>query len=246
MTTEMILFLDIETTRHPQSYYDLPEDGKEAFCKRFRKEIAELQINVEDPVFLRTIENSLYNDNAAFYAEYGRVVCISIGFINHGKLHIKSFYGKEEDILIQFAELANKFDFLCAHNGLEFDFAFLTRKYFMHRLPPPRLLNNFGKKPWEMALLDTLNIWRASSTRYTVSLIQLAYALGLPSPKQDMQGADVPDAFYNGKLADIIAYCEGDVITLVNVWRVLRGEPTFISEQVLFINHQPIMDHENT
>lgn len=235
MTSEMIFFLDIETAQSPQYFSQLPEDGKYAFRKKFRAEIEELQNDLP----IEGIEEIVWKKNAALYAEYNVIVCLSLGFIHEGKLRIKTLHGKEKDIIIQFAEHCKRFDFLCAHNGMEFDFPILTRKYFMHRVKPPRLLDNFGKKPWDMALLDTSVIWKASSYKSYTSLVQIAYALGLPTPKDEMAGHEVPEAFYQGRVLDICTYCEKDVVTLANIFRILRSEPVFEPTNVEYINYTP-------
>jgi predicted PolB exonuclease-like 3'-5' exonuclease len=230
MTPEMILFLDIETAQSPQNFYDLPEDGKYAFRKRFKEQI--------DDESTETAQH-VWQSNAPLYAEYAIIVCISLGYVHEGKLRIRTLSGTEKEMLEELAMVCGHFDFLCGHNSMEFDFAFITRKFFMHRITPPKILNNFGKKPWEMALLDTCNIWKASSYKYYASLAQIAFALGLPTPKDDMQGHEVPQAYYKGRLPEIITYCEKDVVTLVNIFRIMRNDKVFEPSQIEHINYQP-------
>ncbi len=228
----MILFLDIETTQSPENFNQLSADGQYAFKKRFRKEIEDA--DMFEP------EHELYRKNGALFAEYGKIVCLSMGYIIKDQLRIKTLSGTEKEILNHFAVISNSFDFLCAHNGMEFDFAFLTRKFFIHRITPPRLLNNFGKKPWDMALIDTGNIWKASGVKYYASLAQIAFALGVPSPKDAMEGHEVPKAYYDNRLDEIITYCEKDIVALVNIFRIMRNESAFEESQIEYINYHPL------
>ena len=80
-----ILFLDIETAPMVQSFDELKPEFQELWDKKssyFRDE----EQNAED-VFER----------AGIYAEFGKIICISIGFIagpeNNMSLRVKSFFG---------------------------------------------------------------------------------------------------------------------------------------------------------
>ena len=45
---------------------------------------------------------------AGIYAEFGKIICISLGFINGEEFRIKSFYGDDEKVLLnEFITLVN-------------------------------------------------------------------------------------------------------------------------------------------
>lgn len=164
-------------------------------------------------------------------AEFGMIVCISVGMIdnNTGKLKIKTFSGEERDLLIAFCELFNSPRLnniiLCAHNGKEFDFPYIARRLLINRIQPPIPFQMFGKKPWEIPHIDTMELWKFGDWKSYVSLELLAHIFGIPTPKDDIDGSMVADIYYKeGDIDRIIHYCEKDVLTLANVFRRMRQE----------------------
>src|SRR5690349_20398749 len=155
-----ILFLDIETVPQQPSYIELAVEWKALWMNK-----AAYLIRNKDEETVETIYN-----RAGIYAEFGKIICISVGIIQGSgaakKLLLKSFYGDNEvEILQQFSEMLQRFTtdnskYLCAHNGKEFDFPFMCRRLIIHGLPLPSLLNNNGKKPWEVNYLDTMEMWK--------------------------------------------------------------------------------------
>src|SRR5688572_541101 len=202
-----ILFLDIETATVIEKYADLPEDGKAAWKRKMARssKIGTLPgqyLNVEEAY-----------EEAPLYAEFSRVVCICTGIVvidstlvtDDGKtdgnvIWVKGMIGTEVEILNALSASITKYqpDLLCAHNGKNFDYPFLARRYMANRIAIPPLLNTEGKKPWEVALLDTIDIWKFCDLKYYVSLVSLAYVFGIPSPKDDMDGSQVGAAFHAG------------------------------------------------
>jgi uncharacterized protein YprB with RNaseH-like and TPR domain len=233
VTLNNILFLDIETVPQFDCYDKLSEewralwDVKAAFLIRNKEE--------ENP-------ETIYN-RAGIYAEFGKVVCISCGIIQGNgaskKLILKSFASDDEkEVLLQFADMlkrwatdANKN--LCAHNGKEFDFPFLCRRMIIHNIPLPAILNTRGKKPWEVNHLDTMDMWRFGDFKTFTSLNLLSCTLGIPSPKDDINGSKVWEVYWKEKNIDrIITYCQKDVITLVQVYLRLMGEELIYGDNI--------------
>ena len=220
---ENILFLDIETIpQYPA--YDQCSDELKALWDRKAENLK--RVEGESP-------GDIYN-RAGIYAEFGRIVCISTGIIRlhdgRTSLRIKSFSGDDErTLLAEFAELLNKHfskqdHKLCAHNGKEFDFPYLARRMVINRIPIPFILDIAGRKPWEVNHLDTMELWKFGDFKSYTSLTLLAYALGIPSPKNDIDGSMVWDVYWNDKdLKRIVTYCEKDVEALVNVYLRMKG-----------------------
>ncbi len=223
---ENILFIDIETVSQVQSYADLDERFKhlwakkmEFFAKRDEKTPEELYAN------------------AAIWAEFGKVVCISAGHIvksgNKRTLRVKSFYGHNEKHLLEsFVFLLNNHfnkdkHFLCAHNGKEFDFPYLSRRMLVNEIPLPKILDLAGKKPWEVRHLDTLELWKFGDFKHYTSLDLLAALFNIPSPKTEIDGSMVSGIYWNqGDVEKIASYCQNDVTTVCKILLKLMGEPS--------------------
>ena len=232
-----ILFLDIETVPQYQNYDAVPEDWKELWNTKSNSLLKnDTQITAAD----------IYN-RAGIYAEFGKIICISCGVIqivNHQekKIIIKSFFGDDEkELLIEFCNMltkwsANKKDsFLCAHNGKEFDYPYICRKLIIHQIPIPTILNISGKKPWEINHLDTMELWKFGDYKNYTSLNLLAHTLGIPTPKDDIDGSKVYEVYYQEKnIERIVTYCQKDVITTIQVFLRQIGE-TIVSENAIEI-----------
>lgn len=220
-----ILFLDIETVSQQPTYTELPEDWKNLWAKKAEALLRNRESDTVDSIYSR----------AAIYAEFGKIICISCGVIQNSgenrKLVIKSFSGDNEQMLLHdFSEMlrkwsANEPKFLCAHNGREFDFPYLCRRLIIHSLPIPTVLNSTGKKPWEVNHLDTMELWKFGDFKNFTSLNLLAHTLGIPTPKDDIDGSMVGDVYWKEKdLARIVTYCQKDVVTVAQVFLRLQGE----------------------
>ena len=225
MNLNNILFLDIETVPQYADYLTLPPGWKELWDK---KSTSLLKFHTEETT------ESLYS-RAGIYAEFGKVICISCGFIqgagSEKKLHLKSFYGDNEKIVLaEFCEMLKKWSsneqkFLCAHNGKEFDFPYLCRRLIINEIAIPSILNSSGKKPWEVNHFDTLELWKFGDFKSFTSLNLLANCLGTPTPKDDIDGSKVWTVYWNDKDIDrIVTYCQKDVVTVAQVFLKIQGE----------------------
>lgn len=231
MTTteiEKILFLDIETVPVIYNYQDLDENTKELWNKKW-------QYNKE-------LSPEQQYSKAGIYAEFAKVVCIGLGFYNQGKLRVKAITSANEtELLEQFADLLkthfNTYShLLCAHNGKEFDFPFLCRRFLINNLPLPKLLQLQGLKPWEVKHIDTMDLWKFGDVKNFSSLNLLAHVLGIPSPKDEMDGSMVGKTFYEEKNLDKIEnYCKKDVITLARVYNRFIGLGNLTDDAIIFV-----------
>ncbi|WP_312769784.1 3'-5' exonuclease [Epilithonimonas sp.] len=217
---ENILFLDIETVPQIDSWNNLDSTSQYLWDKKTKVQRKE-EIEASD----------FYEQRAGIMAEFGMIICISIGMIdnNSGKLKIKTYSGEEKDLLISFCELFNSPRLnnviLCAHNGKEFDFPYIARRLLINGIQPPVPFQMFGKKPWEILHIDTMELWKFGDWKSYVSLELLAHVFGIPTPKDDIDGSMVADIYYKeGDIDRIIHYCEKDVLTLANVFRRMRQE----------------------
>ena len=122
---------------------------------------------------------------------------------------------------------------MAAHNGKEFDFPFIARRMLILGLALPQKLQLFGKKPWELGFLDTLDLWKFGDYKHYTSLNLLAYVLGIPSPKDDITGAEVRAVYYQEQdIARIAQYCQKDTLTVAQILLRMRGEPLLELEEI--------------
>ncbi len=217
---ENVLFLDIETVPGYPGFNELPERMKKLWEKKAE------QLRRSSP---EETADTLY-DRAGIYAEFGKIVCISCGFMNGKEFRLKSFYGDDEKILLEeFAEMLNKhFDaphnLLCAHNGKEFDFPYIARRMLVNMIKLPDILNLAGKKPWEVRHLDTMELWKFGDYKHYTSLELLAAIFDIPTPKDDIDGSMVGNVYWvENDLERIAKYCVKDVLTIAQLLRKYQG-----------------------
>ncbi len=230
---EHILFLDIETVPEFENYSEL-DDEKKGLWDHKSKYQRKDEFTGEE--FYR---------NAGIWAEFGKIVCISVGFFkpigDNRNFRVTTFYGAEDKILKDFKNLLethyNKpYQLLCAHNGKEFDFPYIARRYLINRIPLPDKLNLFGKKPWEIPYIDTMELWKFGDYKNFTSLKLLTKILDIPSPKDDIDGSMVKDVFYKEKDVDrIVVYCEKDVITIAQVLLRFKNEELLSETEITHV-----------
>jgi hypothetical protein len=119
------------------------------------------------------------------------------------------------------------FQFLCAHNGKEFDYPYMIRRMLINGVEVPPILDLAGKKPWEVNHLDTMELWKFGDFKNYTSLELLAAVFDIPTPKDDIHGSEVGSVYWkDGDLQRIVTYCQKDVLTIVNLFlRFHRSQP---------------------
>ncbi len=236
-----VLFLDIETVSKTASYLDLDDTFRSlwiAKCSQLHKG--------PDPLTEETAA-LLYENKAAIFAEFGKIICISVGIVfEHSEtrqLHVrlKSFANDEEaELLAGFSDLINKRyhnpdkSFFCGHNIKEFDIPYICRRLSVNRLPLPKMLQIHMRKPWELKyLLDTLELWKFGDNKNYTSLKLLAALFDIPSPKDDIDGSDVGRVYWEERdLPRISRYCEKDVLATIQLLLALKRMPPLGEDQV--------------
>jgi uncharacterized protein YprB with RNaseH-like and TPR domain len=211
-----ILFLDIETVPESKSFNDLSETKKELYAQKTKYQRKE-ELTPEE-----------FYDRAGIWAEFGKIICISVGFFSEFDtkriFRVKSYFGDDEKrLLLEFKELLDSHfnevnKVLCAHNGKEFDFPYIARRMVINSVDLPSKLNLFGKKPWEIPHLDTMELWKFGDYKHYTSLKLMTHILGIPSPKDDINGSQVAEVYYKeNDLNRIVQYCEKDTIAVVQL-----------------------------
>ena len=230
---ENILFLDIETVSQCLDFHQLDETTQHLW----ERKSASLRKDGQTP-------DSVY-EKAGIYAEFGKIICISAGFIYHLSdkqlaFRIKSCFGDDESkLLIDFSEMLNRFAkqhsnmVLCAHNGKEFDFPYIARRMLINGIRLPAKLDVAGKKPWEVPFLDTMELWRFGDYKNYTALNLLTHIFEIPSPKDDIDGSQVASVYWQEKnLPRIVRYCEKDVLSVAQLLLRYKGMKLIESENV--------------
>ena len=227
---EDVMFLDIETVPAASSF-DLLDPAFQILWEKKSKQFRNGEQTAGDAF-----------ERAGIYAEFGKIICISVGFIKEKNpfcFRIKSFYGDDEkSLLSEFSAMIVKFSknrdsLLCAHNGKEFDYPYIARRMIINNLIIPEILDNAGKKPWEIKLLDTMDLWKFGDYKSYTSLDLLTSVLGITSPKDDIDGSMVAGIYWNDRdLKRIAQYCEKDVLAVAQVLLRFMNLPKIDEERV--------------
>jgi len=233
LNLENILFLDIETIPETQHFSDLEKSKQELWGQKSQYQRKD-EFTAEE-----------FYPRAGIWAEFGKIICISVGYFTFQEdkrtFRTTSFSGEEIKILKDFKTLlishfSQVKHLLCAHNGKEFDFPYIARRMIINAIELPYKLNLFGKKPWEVPHLDTLDLWKFGDYKSYTSLKLLTNVLGIPSPKDDIDGSEVYRVYYEENNIDrIITYCEKDTIAVAQIFLRLRGDDILTSEEIIHI-----------
>lgn len=229
----MLLFIDIETVPLYQSLNEFPD----AMRKHWEKKTKYLKLTTE-----QLEDNEVaYFQNAGIYAEWSKIICIGIGYIDGktNELRITTVTNDDEkELLLEFKSLLKQFSsksqvWFCGHNIKEFDLPFICRRMTIHSIPLPLSLNLAGLKPWENQHIDTMQLWRFGEYKRYTSLDLLALILGIDSPKQDIDGSQVAHVYYYEKDVERIRqYCMQDVETSAKVYYKLKQLPNPIKQVI--------------
>lgn len=187
-----------------------------------------------------TVEEYFY-EKSPLYAVFGRVVSVIIGRIKDNKIYLKSYTSYDEKELLEnlnrdlntvFAK--NPKSRFVSFNGVGFDTPYLEKRSIINGVKPATLISEGHLEPWKVTQIDLAKIWKGNAF-YPDSLLAVATALGLPSPKDALDGSMVSQAFYDGRLDEIEKYCFKDVETTARIYRKLAFKED-LDEGVVIIN----------
>lgn len=227
-----ILFLDIETISAHKDYESLNDRMKSQWRRKAGYINRSEEISHEE----------LYFQKAAIYAEFGKIITIAVGYfhINHDMIEFRTkalFDHDEVKVLKEFKDIILKMNpenlQICAHNGREFDFPYISRRMLINGIQLPSVLNLSGKKPWEINHLDTMDMWKFGDWKHYSSLELLASIFNIDSSKTGIDGSKVNEVYYGeNKLEDIANYCIQDVVVTAQLFLKLKtidlGDISFV------------------
>ena len=236
---EDLIIIDIETVSAFATYSDLTPEWQQLWNEKIVRSLPE---GITEEVF--------YPMRAGVMAEFSKIVCISMGYFNKEqnlRMRVKSFYGNDEKIILQdFISTLNKIETInskwcfAGHNIKEFDIPFICRRLLINGMLIPRYLDFQNMKPWETNIIDTFQYWRFGDYKNFTSLKLLAASMGIPSPKDDIDGSMVGPLYWSGvtdeekmtALKRIAIYCQKDVITTGNIILRFKNMPAVQMEDV--------------
>ena len=229
-----ILFVDIETVTSEAEYEQLSERMQRAWQQK-------AQILFPDaPV------DELYFERGGLYAEFGKIIVISVGFFHTMEdetveLRVKCISGKDElELLENFKKTVLKFDQqkirLCAHHGKEFDFPYLCRRMLVNGIELPGCLQLSGKKSWEVPHLDTMEMWKFGDYKHFTSLTLLANLFGIAYDDEALEGSEINQAYHrDNNLKAVTGHCQQNISLLAQVYLKLRAAPLLEEQQIVFV-----------
>jgi 3'-5' exonuclease len=195
-----ILFLDIETIPTEQF---LRENG-----------LLEAQMQLDESDIIKRLSLS---------AATAKIICLAYAMEPPVNGPLEILLGEERAILESFWRLATEANLFVGHNIFDFDLRFIWQRSIIHQIRPSREIPFARYRSYPV--FDTMHEWSRWG-RGHVSLDLLARALGIPSPKECLDGSKVYPYFRAGRFADICDYCKCDVDTVRQVYRRLTfGQP---------------------
>lgn len=207
-----MLFFDIETRGKHETLNKLELNDKEGahiWKKKASRQYQDL-----------TFEDA-YTQKVSLYPEFGEIVCLSYGIWKKGELIIKTISEeKEEDTVKLIANLFHKAHatqmFPTGWNIKNFDIPWIIRKMMIYGISIPENLRTFEKKPWEMMNIDLKELWK-SYCSIDCNFEEATYAMGITSPKDDIDGSQVHSEYWKGNIERIKIYCEKDVKAMIQL-----------------------------
>ena len=230
---EHILFLDIETVPEKAAFDDLDQDMQLLWEQKTQYQRRD-EFTADE-----------FYDRGGIWAEFGKIICISAGYFtlkgDIRQFRVTSFIGDERKILTDFSNMLNNHfsqpqNLLCGHNAKEFDIPFIARRMIIHGVPLCSKLNLFGKKPWEVPHLDTLELWKFGDYKHFTSLKLLSKVLGIPTSKGDIDGSMVAHVYYiENNIDRIVTYCEKDVIAVAQIFLKFRRDVLLDDSEIIHV-----------
>jgi len=231
---ENLLLLDVETATQQPNYEALNEEWQSCWNRK-------AQYFRED-----WTPDEAYQQKASLYAEFSKVVCISVAYVRKNRdgrfvLRVKSFSGDDEkQILEDFANLIGNYYnhrryLFSGHNVREFDLPFISRRMVANQVKLPFKLNQSGPKSFPVAAVDTMQLWKFGEHRNFTSLKLLKTVLGIKYPEHLVDGSEVNKMYWEQEnLEGIVDLCERDVITVGQLLMHFKGFDLFTEEDIEF------------
>jgi hypothetical protein len=204
------LFLDIET---------IPADNAQRetlaylFERRQEKKRKKNGVGEGGDAGLATEDFEQFLLGTSFDGAFGRILCIGYA-VNDGPT--QALAGDEHTVLTGFWELARDASLFVGHNVMDFDLRFIYQRSIVCGVRPS--VNLHFARYRSSPIYDTMKEWVKWSYN-NIGLEHIALALGIPSPKDGIDGSQVFAFYKAGKVDEIVEYCKRDVETTRAVYK---------------------------
>jgi len=190
-----IFYFDIETVPTEKA---LQENG-----------LLDTQIKLDEAEIIKKLSLS---------AVTAKIICLCYTIEPSVSGTIEVLQGDETDIIKGFWKIVPDCNLFVGHNILDFDMRFIYQRSVIHNIKPSRDIpfTRFRSAP----IYDTMQEWSKWGREHS-SLDSLSKALGIPSPKENLDGSKVYPYYRAGKLPEIIEYCKRDVESVRAVYKRL-------------------------
>lgn len=226
-TLEGSIFFDIETSGLYPSLEELKSNDSHLAelwvkrCKWLQKQV--------DPGE-STDPSDLWINRSSLHPEFGRIVCVTFGvFTPEGLERLTSFYGDDEKDILEktnkvLANSRSKSYKLAGQNIKNFDVPYLGKRMLINNLTPDPIIQTWNKKPWETSFMDLAEIFSFGAWGQTFSSLDLiSHVLGVPTSKDNMEGSQVHEYYWDGRVEEIKEYCEQDVVCTMNCFKKITS-----------------------
>jgi len=211
-----LMHFDIETCGNYENWETFKKEdpkGSSLFEKKYNKIWSD-----------KTIEEA-YLDNSPVVSTYGKICCISMGFYSDKGERINSIYSENEQEIIQkfnqtLIKIDNKGYSLTGYRIKNFDIPWVLHKMHKYKIKPSNLIKPYFKKPWEVRIVDLAEDWKQRFA-WASTFDEVCYELGIPSPKEKMNGSEVHEEYYKNHLDKIAEYCEMDIKSSIMLERLM-------------------------
>ena len=171
-----------------------------------------------------------YEQFASLNPDYGRIICISLGYIAENAdddqvMHLKSYMGTEEELLNDFNQTIARFNNTFVHDkGLSYEVPFILSR--MNLLKVRCANRNFATlhRPNGQSHLDLAEFHSQHGAGGRLPLSLVASMAGVALPGFDFDGPKLAEAFHNGECRLIARHAEWSVATTLNLLRILVGD----------------------
>lgn len=198
------LYLDIETLPAAKESHEALRLLHAKKKNKKKKEYCEDQGDFEQ-----------YLLGTSFDGSFGRILCIGYA-IDDNPAQCLCDDKDEAKMLQEFWKIAENSNLFIGHNIIDFDMRFIYQRSIINNVQPSLDLSfaRYRNSP----MYDTMKEWVKWSMS-NVGLEHLAFALGIPTPKDGIDGSQVYEFYKKGKINEICEYCKRDVEATRAVYR---------------------------
>lgn len=217
-----ILYFDIETLPAEESSHEklkyLFERKQEKKSNKNKKDSE----NFEEKRDSKSLEDFI--EKTSFDGGFGRVLCIGLA-VNDDEIRCYCNPDDEKKTLEQFWKIAGQCDMFVGHNIMDFDLRFLWQRSIVLGVKPTWQDDDSRSSKYlsfaryrSFPIFDTMHEWIKWGRDY-IGLEHVALALGIPSPKDGIDGSQVFNFYKAGKVDEICEYCKRDVETTRAIYK---------------------------